>query len=106
MLAAVAVASALMGLLVTAVLISRRQQAWLLKEMRVGGRGEARCGRRRAPFRQRALSHLTANLRVAGSLAKEEHALAAASPPPQTLSPYPRPRTPRSRMRSGAWTCC
>jgi hypothetical protein len=35
MLAAVAVASALMGLLVGAVLVSRRQQAWLLKEMQV-----------------------------------------------------------------------
>ena len=36
MLAATTIASALIGLLVCAVLVSRRQQTWLLSEMRVG----------------------------------------------------------------------
>ena len=37
MLAMVVIASAAIGLLVAAVLVSRHQQAWLLKEMKVGG---------------------------------------------------------------------
>ena len=37
MLAMVVIASAAIGLLVAAVLVSRHQQAWLLKEMKLGG---------------------------------------------------------------------
>jgi hypothetical protein len=47
MIATAAIASALIGLLVGAVLVSRRQQGWLLAEMRVSprGGGGTGCGR-------------------------------------------------------------
>jgi hypothetical protein len=98
------IGAALFGLLVGAVLVSRKQQQWLLKEMKVGGWVWGGGGRFAPDHKMLHLSlahpsHSLSRPRACHSLSSR-HPLSLPTPNPTTTNPPPFPQATNTALAS------